>query len=90
MDTAPTTRIENGIAPGKGPSKEVMEKGYFWIDVFAKARADGKDVVCRAKIGSNKGDPGYMETAKVSGVHFLSMSVYRFLDGSWASLLSSP
>lgn len=45
-----------------------MDNGFFWIDFIAKARANGKDVVCRAKIGSDKGDPGYKETAKVCGV----------------------
>lgn len=25
-----------------------------------------KDVICRGKVGSDKGDPGYKETAKVS------------------------
>ena len=55
----------NEIAPGEGPSIELMNSSYFWIDFIAKARVEGKDVVCRAKIGSDKGDGGYKETAKV-------------------------
>ncbi|CAN0164556.1 unnamed protein product [Ascophyllum nodosum] len=52
-------------APGEGPSKEVRDSGFFWIDFIAKARAGEKDIICRAKIGSDKGDPGHKETAKM-------------------------
>lgn len=52
-------------APGEGPSKEVRDNGYFWINYFAKGTsADGTEVVCRGKVGSDKGDSGYKETAK--------------------------
>ena len=46
---------------------------FFWIDFIAKARAGEKDIICRAKIGSDKGDPGYKETAKVC----LNICVYE-------------
>lgn len=53
-------------APGEGPSKETRDNGFFWIDFFAKGQlSDGKEVVCRGTVGSDKGDPGYKETAKV-------------------------
>ncbi|CAM9235192.1 unnamed protein product [Ectocarpus sp. 4 AP-2014] len=53
-------------APGEGPSKEVRDSGFFWIDFLASGRSeDGKDVVCRGKVGSDKGDCGYKETAKM-------------------------
>ena len=53
-------------APGEGPSKKVRDTGYFWIDFSASGKTqDGQKVVCRGKVGSDKGDAGYKETAKV-------------------------
>lgn len=54
-------------APGEGPSKEVRDTGFFWINYVARGDVDGKEVVCRGKVGSDKGDFGYSETAKVGG-----------------------
>lgn len=55
----------NLSAPGEGPPREVREKGYFWIDLYAKGHADGKEVMIRGVAGSHHGDGGYTETAKV-------------------------
>ncbi|CAM9970325.1 unnamed protein product [Scytosiphon promiscuus] len=53
-------------APGEGPSKELRDTGFFWIDYFAKGQStDGKEIVCRGTVGSDKGDCGYKETAKM-------------------------
>lgn len=53
-------------APGEGPSKEDRDTGFFWIDYRASGKTqDGKEVVCRGKVGSDKGDCGYKETGKV-------------------------
>lgn len=65
------SRIETALEPDEGPSKEIVDNGFFWIDVIAKVRVWGTDVVCRAKIGSDKGDPAYNETVKVCGVSHL-------------------
>lgn len=44
----------------------MRDNGYFWINFLASGRSeDGKEVVCRGKVGSDKGDCGYKETAKV-------------------------
>lgn len=53
-------------APGEGPSKEERDTGFFWIDYHASGKTnEGKEVVCRGKVGSDKGDCGYKETGKV-------------------------
>eukprot|EP00752_Nemacystus_decipiens_P006893 g6191.t1 len=53
-------------APGEGPSKEVRDNGFFWIDYHASGKTqEGKEVVCHGKVGSDKGDPGYKETGKM-------------------------
>lgn len=67
--------MKTNIAPGEGPSKETRDNGFFWIDYIAKANVEGKEVACRGKVGSDKGDCGYKETAKVRRRAFASQSV---------------
>lgn len=67
--------MKTNIAPGEGPSKETRDNGFFWIDYIAKANVDGKEIACRGKVGSDKGDCGYKETAKVRKKAFASQSV---------------
>lgn len=47
----------------------MRDTGFFWIDYYASGtNQEGKEVVCRGKVGSDKGDPGYKETAKVGSL----------------------
>ena len=58
--------IQQSEAPGEGPSKEDRDNGFFWIDYLASGKTQqGEEVVCRGKVGSDKGDCGYKETGKV-------------------------
>ncbi|CAM9412960.1 unnamed protein product [Discosporangium mesarthrocarpum] len=52
-------------APGQGPSKKARDEGYFWNNWVAKAGSGADEVVIRGVVGSDKGDPGYKETAKM-------------------------
>lgn len=54
------------LEPGQGPSKKERDNGFFWVDFFAKAKVNGKEITTRGRVGSDKGDPGYKATAKVS------------------------
>lgn len=47
--------------PGEGPAPQTLNSGYFSVEAIG--RVDGK--VIRARVGSNQGDPGYKETAKM-------------------------
>ena len=51
--------------PGEGPSAEQRERGFFRIELFARAAEDAATVV-RATVTGDR-DPGYGSTAKMLG-----------------------
>jgi len=59
--------------PGEGPSAEARAKGFFKIEIHARA-ASGERYVCRV---SAKGDPGYAATAVMLGESALALALDR-------------
>src|SRR5688572_14346503 len=59
--------------PGEGPSAEARAKGFFKIEIHARA-ASGERYVCRV---SAKGDPGYAATAVLLGESALALALDR-------------
>lgn len=52
--------------PGEGPSVEARKKGNFWIRLVGRTTdKSGQSHTIMATVGSDKGDPGYTETAKM-------------------------
>jgi len=51
-------------APGQGPSKEVMDKGYFHMKFWGRGtKPDGSEAIVRGGIQAPNGDPGYKQTS---------------------------
>ncbi|CAM9415860.1 unnamed protein product [Choristocarpus tenellus] len=65
----PTRSLLKCVLPGQGqgPSKETRDSGYFWVDFIAKAGSGADSLVVKGVVGSDKGDSGYKETAKMLG-----------------------
>lgn len=52
--------------PGQGPSRAVRDAGYFWVKL--RGQISDQEGECHhvvVKVGSDKGDGGYKETAKM-------------------------
>ena len=71
----PTRKLLDAVLPdpGEGPSEEARDKGYFKIQVRARA-ADGSNWV--AKVAA-QGDPGYKATAMMFGESALCLALDR-------------
>jgi short subunit dehydrogenase-like uncharacterized protein len=59
--------------PGEGPSADARAKGFFKIDIHARA-AGGERLVCRV---AAQGDPGYAATAVMLGEAALCLVLDR-------------
>jgi short subunit dehydrogenase-like uncharacterized protein len=75
MAFGPTRKLADKFLPkpGEGPSEEARAKGFFKIDIHARA-ADGKRYVCRV---AAQGDPGYAATAVMLGEAALCLVLDR-------------
>eukprot|EP01068_Selenidium_serpulae_P015688 Selendium_serpulae@DN6233_c1_g1_i1.p1 len=52
--------------PGEGPSRELRDSGYFWMKCRGEVRdANGALHPILVRVGSDQGDGGYKETAKM-------------------------
>ena len=75
MSLGPTRAVLDRFLPkpGQGPSEEARAKGFFKIEIHARA-ASGERYVCRV---SAKGDPGYAATAVMLGEAALALAQDR-------------
>ena len=75
MSLGPTRAVLDKFLPkpGEGPSEEARAKGFFKIEIHARATS-GERYVCRV---SAKGDPGYAATAVMLGESALAVALDR-------------
>jgi short subunit dehydrogenase-like uncharacterized protein len=59
-------------APGEGPTRAQIERGYFSVRVLGRGRATDGPFVVASEIGADR-DPGYGATAKMLGEAAMSL-----------------
>ena len=75
-------------APGEGPSKEAVEKGYFTVRLVGLGTSeDGRAFEITATVGADK-DPGYGATAIMLGESALCLALDEINDGLSGGILT--
>jgi short subunit dehydrogenase-like uncharacterized protein len=60
--------------PGEGPSREIRESSYFWVNLIGKGE---NGVIVHGRVGSDKGDAGYQETSKMLAESAITLALEK-------------